>query len=178
LKALAHPVRVKVLESMSRGHRTAKEVAEDLGQPLAAVSHHIRILVELDCIEIVETRQKRGAIQYIYRPNARGREFSDGEWDDLPPAAREGLSGDWVSEVVDAMRASLAEGAFDRRTDRTWVALELTLDEEGWREVNTILLETFDRVQEVQARAADVPPDEAIRSRALLVQFERATEDA
>lgn len=60
LKALAHPLRTRVLELIvEREEASPVELARDLGQPLATVSHHTRVLRDLGCIELVRT--ERGA---------------------------------------------------------------------------------------------------------------------
>jgi DNA-binding transcriptional ArsR family regulator len=174
LKALAHPVRVRVLESMTQGHTTPKEVAEDIGEPLTSVSYHVKILHELECIELVETRQKRGAMQYIYRPVARGVEFSDGEWADLPSAARAGMARDVLEQMMKRTLASLNNGTFDKRTDHHVTTIDLVLDEDGWREVNAAMLALLDRAIELQVGAADVPAEDKIRSSLTLLHFERS----
>jgi hypothetical protein len=42
------------------------ELPDALGEPLGNVSYHVRILRELDCIELVRTEPRRGALEHFY----------------------------------------------------------------------------------------------------------------
>ena len=53
-KAMAHPVRVKVLEMMNERPVAPVEASEAIGTALSNVSYHFRTLLELECIEAVE----------------------------------------------------------------------------------------------------------------------------
>jgi len=69
IKALAHPLRWRILEILSeRGEASPVEIARLLDQPLATISHHTRVLRDLRCIELTRTQPRRGAIEHYYRP--------------------------------------------------------------------------------------------------------------
>jgi len=52
-KALAHPLRWRILEVVSeQGEASPVEIARTLDQPLATVSHHVRVLRDAHCIEL------------------------------------------------------------------------------------------------------------------------------
>jgi hypothetical protein len=55
------------------GDRVAspKEIADETGHPLGTVSYHVRELLKLECIELVDTTPRRGAIEHHYRALAR-----------------------------------------------------------------------------------------------------------
>jgi DNA-binding transcriptional ArsR family regulator len=71
LRALQHPIRRRILDEMAkRGDPVSpKDLAELLGEPLATVAYHFRILADHDSIELAETRPRRGAVQHFYRPS-------------------------------------------------------------------------------------------------------------
>ena len=53
---------------------------------------HVRVLEKYDCIELVDTKQRRGATEHFYR--ATRRQFlSNREWARMPESLRPGLSG-------------------------------------------------------------------------------------
>jgi DNA-binding transcriptional ArsR family regulator len=66
-KALAHPLRAKVLNRLNEGVASPNEMSRELGEPLGNVSYHVKALLELGCIELVDTAQRRGAIEHYYR---------------------------------------------------------------------------------------------------------------
>jgi predicted transcriptional regulator len=70
-KALSHSTRAQVLAVMAEGKASPKQVAERLGQDLRGVAYHVRVLQRLGCVELVETRQRRGAVEHFYEVTAR-----------------------------------------------------------------------------------------------------------
>ena len=67
--ALAHPLRRQILRKMiAEDNETSPcELSVELDQPLSRLGYHVRILAQSDAIELVRTRQRRGAIQHFYR---------------------------------------------------------------------------------------------------------------
>lgn len=66
-KAYVHPLRAKALSLIAEGVASPKLIAQKLGVEVSKVAYHVRVLRELGCIELVETRQRRGAIEHLYR---------------------------------------------------------------------------------------------------------------
>jgi DNA-binding transcriptional ArsR family regulator len=66
-KALSHETRAQILALIAEGKASPKEVAERLGQDIRGVSYHVRVLHRLGCVELVETKQRRGAIEHFYK---------------------------------------------------------------------------------------------------------------
>lgn len=67
-KALSHLLRQRILRHLDEvGVASPNELSQALGEPLGNVSYHVRILRELDCVELVKTQQRRGAIEHYYR---------------------------------------------------------------------------------------------------------------
>src|SRR4029077_6790329 len=71
-KALAHPLRVRILSSLHKGvssptppsrHRgppPPHQPPQKRGEPLGNVSYHVKTLLEYDCVELVKTEPRRG----------------------------------------------------------------------------------------------------------------------
>jgi DNA-binding transcriptional ArsR family regulator len=66
-KALSNDVRARALELLAEGARSPKLIATELGLDLRSVAYHVRVLQKLDCIELIETRPRRGAVEHVYR---------------------------------------------------------------------------------------------------------------
>jgi DNA-binding transcriptional ArsR family regulator len=78
VKAVSHPLRVEVLEAIiSQGEVSPTQVATNLGQELGKVSYHVNVLKDCEVIELVRTRQRRGALEHFFRPAPSMREFID-----------------------------------------------------------------------------------------------------
>jgi DNA-binding transcriptional ArsR family regulator len=74
LRALAHPIRVAVVERLDEiGELNPRAFADASGVSLATASHHFRVLASTGLIELVRTEPRRGAVEHFYALSARGR---------------------------------------------------------------------------------------------------------
>jgi DNA-binding transcriptional ArsR family regulator len=66
-KALAHPVRIRILQALRGESKTNKEIAEQLGTTPGATLHHVNLLLEQGFIEAQGERTgRRGAREIPY----------------------------------------------------------------------------------------------------------------
>jgi DNA-binding transcriptional ArsR family regulator len=153
VKALSHPLRMRILTRLNEGVASPNEMAKEFEESLPLVSYHVRILRELDCIELVRTTPRRGAIEHHYR--ALTRPFLDDEdWGALPPSARKAVSNTVLSKALGDVRSAVASGTFDERPDRHLSYSPVLLDEQGWAELTRRLDEVLEWAIEEQAAAA------------------------
>ena len=171
LKALSHPLRLRILHEMNRGLASPKEIADKLGESLGVVSYHVRTLEELGCIELADTKFRRGAVQHFYKP-LRRVELNDADWAALPESIRDTVSAVTLDGIIELAAAALRDGTFDARPDRhlSWVQLEL--DEAGWTEVNGMLRTVMERAVDLQERARG--EGATLKSVLALAHFEEA----
>jgi len=66
LRALAHPLRLRMMELFAEGPRTTKQVAQQLGEPPTRLYHHANALERAGLLKLSKTRQNRGAIEKWY----------------------------------------------------------------------------------------------------------------
>jgi DNA-binding transcriptional ArsR family regulator len=71
LRALAHPLRLRMIELFAESPKTTKQVAELLGQPPTRLYHHVAALERAGLLVLTETRQNRGAVEKWYVGAAR-----------------------------------------------------------------------------------------------------------
>src|SRR5919107_6456415 len=90
VKALAHPIRMKILNILDERTATPKELAETLGLPLENVSYHVRTLKDFGFIKLEKTRQVRGAVEHHYKIAARPR-IGDKLWEATPSVVQEAI---------------------------------------------------------------------------------------
>jgi DNA-binding transcriptional ArsR family regulator len=153
VKALSHPLRMRILTRLNEGVASPNEMAKEFDESLPLVSYHVRILRELDCIELVSTTPRRGAIEHHYR--ALTRPFlDDDDWAQLPPSARTAVSNTVLTKAIGDVREAVAAGTFDDRADRHLSFSSLLLDEEGWRGLTERLSGVLDWAIEEQANSA------------------------
>src|ERR1044072_4876836 len=133
-KALAHPLRVRILTSLHKGVSSPNQLSQELDEPLGNVSYHVKTLLEYDCVELVKTEPRRGAVEHFYRATERTF-FNDSEWEKIPASARKGISGSILETVgQDATEAMLA-GTIDARTDSHVRRTPPTLDDKVWSDI-------------------------------------------
>jgi hypothetical protein len=152
VRAIGHPLRLRLLTIFNERVASPSDLAAELGEPIGNVSYHTRILARLGCVELVKTKQVRGAVEHYYRAVVRPV-FSDDDWAELPLSIRKSLAGAVLTEIADDIGASANAGGFDRdevHLSRT----PLTLDGQGWQDLNEALQEVVDRALEIQAESA------------------------
>lgn len=153
IKALAHPVRAQALSILNERVASPNEIAKELDQGVGHVSYHINVLKQCECIELVGTEPRRGAVEHYYRATSRIF-LDDEEWRRLPASVRPGMSASLLQNIVDDAGTALSAGSFDAREDRHLAWTKMILDEQGWRELNEAMGETLGRVLEIQNSAA------------------------
>lgn len=153
-KALAHPLRVRILTSLHKGISSPNQLSQELGEPLGNVSYHVKTLLEYDCVELVKTEPRRGAVEHFYRATERAF-FSDDEWAKIPASARKGISGVILQAIGQDATEALIAGTVNGRTDTHLTHTPLLIDEKGWDELTALLGETQARAVEIQQESAD-----------------------
>src|SRR5918998_5816832 len=113
VKALAHPIRMKILTILDERTATPKELAEALGLPLENVSYHVRTLKDFGFIKLERTRQVRGAVEHHYRLAARPR-IGNKLWEEIPRVVQEALLDANLSVIVETIGHAAQQGGFDR----------------------------------------------------------------
>ena len=152
-KALSHPMRTRILAILNERVASPNEIAEMIGERLPNVSYHVRALLELGCIELVSTAQRRGAIEHYYRALVRPF-FSDRDWKRLPRSGRQAVSDLTLQMVWDDASAAIKKGTFESRSDRHLSRTPLTLDEQGWDELNALLRDLHAQAESIGVKSA------------------------
>ena len=152
-KAFAHPLRVQILIILNERVASPNLLSQELGQSLNLVAYHVRVLEKYDCIELVDTKQRRGATEHFYR--ATRRQFlSDSEWARMPDNLRPGLAGAMLKSSFEDLEEASNSGTLDAVDDFHLSRTPMVVDKQGWTEVSSLLSDTLDRVLEIQAEAS------------------------
>jgi DNA-binding transcriptional ArsR family regulator len=129
------------------------EIAREIGAEVSDVSYHIRQLLEHGYIELVDTRQRRGATEHFYR--AKGAVIlDDEEWRQLPGLIQQSISADLINQLLSDVAAALEAGSFDART-RHLSRVAMHVDEQGWEDLMRTLEGTLERLLEIQRESAE-----------------------
>jgi hypothetical protein len=152
VRALAHPLRVQILEVLTERVASPSLIAEELETGVSHVAYHTRALDRCGCLELVETAQRRGATEHYYK--AKPHAFiGNRAWRKVPRPFRSSITGASLQTFMDKAVTALEAGTIDDREDTTFSWMPVHLDEEGWREVTAILAEATERVLAAQTAA-------------------------
>jgi hypothetical protein len=172
-KAFAHPLRVQILIILNERVASPNLLSQELGQSLNLVAYHVRVLEKYDCIELVDTKQRRGATEHFYR--ATRRQFlTDREWSRMPQSLRPGLSGAMLKALFDDVEEAVVHDTFDEVEDRHLSRTPMIVDRQGWSDVAGLLTNTLDRVLQIQSEASEriaVSGEKEMHARVMMLHF-------
>jgi len=154
VKAIAHPLRVRILEVLSDRVSSPNRLSETLEIGLSDVAYHTRALDKCGCLDLVDTAQRRGATEHFYKATPDSF-LGNPAWRGVPSAILPGVSGATLQTFLDKAAAALQAGTLDGRADTILRWMPLLLDQLGWDEVVAIMEETTDRVLAVHLRSQD-----------------------
>jgi DNA-binding transcriptional ArsR family regulator len=112
VKALAHPLRIRILAMLADRSASPVQLSGQLDATLGTVAYHVRTLHSLGLVELVDTRQRRGATEHYYRAREHPR-FPDDAWAGLAPVAKQRMLSAMLQEIGQYVTASAAAGGFD-----------------------------------------------------------------
>jgi DNA-binding transcriptional ArsR family regulator len=156
---VAHPTRAKAFTILTERKASPVEIAQEIGKDVGHVGYHVRKLLQLNLVELVDERPVRGAVEHFYRATVR------------PYVSTEELSNQSIEErevftrhilqfhVADVARA-LDAHTFDARPNRALLRTPLVVDEDGFQELSELHDEMYERTLEIQARSAERLVDE------------------
>ena len=115
IRALAHPLRQRILELMIDAPITTKQVADRIGEKPTKLYHHVETLEAAGFIRLVTTQKKRGTVEKYFeavaerfvmdRQAVEVRSQSDGEQAEL-----ETIIATSLDETLDEIRGAMASG--------------------------------------------------------------------
>jgi DNA-binding transcriptional ArsR family regulator len=153
VRAIAHPLRARILGILQERRASPKELSAELGLPLANVAYHVRILSDLKLIRLVKKTPRRGAIEHHYESVA-GAEVNDAAWGATPKVVRDKLLGAALDEVARSVDEAANNGGFDR-TDTHLTRTRLVLDDQAWSELGALMMDVLHRADALQREAAE-----------------------
>jgi len=152
VRALAHPLRVQILEVLNERQASPNELMEILGYPLGNVAYHTRVLEKCGCIELVATERRRGAIEHYFRAKPRSY-IGHQDWRKVPRSVRNEVSGASLEAFIDRVIDGLEAGTIDDREETTLSWTTMAVDELGWSQATEVLEEAMARLQAVHEQS-------------------------
>ncbi|HET8814894.1 MAG TPA: winged helix-turn-helix domain-containing protein [Solirubrobacterales bacterium] len=66
VKALSHPIRVEILETLRGRVASPSELSREMKESPCVISYHASTLVKCGCLELVHTELRRGAVETFF----------------------------------------------------------------------------------------------------------------
>lgn len=151
-KAFAHPLRVQILIILNEKVASPNMLAQQLDESLNLVAYHVRVLEKYDCIELVDTKQRRGATEHFYRATRR-QLLTDDQWAQMPASLRPGMAAAVLKSIFEDIEAASKAGTLEEVDDLHISRTPMVLDEQGWSDVANLLNNSLDRLIEIQAES-------------------------
>lgn len=181
-RALSHPLRVTILMKMNTPRRrlSPARFSEETGEPLGNCSYHFRQLDGFGLIELVETKQVRGATEHLYEPTKRAMAWTRA-YGKMPDAIKQNLATTALVGAVESIGGAVDAGTFDARPDAHLSFDATVVDLPGWLRMidifNSALLKLCKVEEEVRERLKDDPDAETWIASYLMSCWEAATPD-
>jgi DNA-binding transcriptional ArsR family regulator len=174
VKAMSHPVRVRLMAMLTERKASPNELAAWLGTTLGSTAYHVRALHKLGLIELVDEARRRGAVEHYYKAKALPNVTAE-SWSKASPVAKQATIGSRLKMVENHTNASAAAGGFDRR-DALLERMTVRVDEKGWTALAAEGARFLQRVErigtEATKRLTKAGGDGAIDAGVVLLGFE------
>lgn len=151
-KALGHPYRIKALSILAERVASPREIADAIGIDLDNLSYHIRVLRELEMIELVREEKVRGATSHFYRAILKPY-LDDDEWEKLDADEQAVFLNFTFTLLAGDLDRSIASENWMSRPDSHLTRTPMALDEPGWAEISQILFRTFEDIHQAHMKS-------------------------
>jgi DNA-binding transcriptional ArsR family regulator len=154
LHLVRSPIRVKALSLLIEDRASPKELSKALRIPLTSACHHVKELLKMGLIELVDEQPRRGTIEHFYRAVVRPM-WSNEQWAELSLEERQRYSAWIVQLMVCDVAEALHGDTLCARVDTHGSRAPFRVDEQGRREVNRILDGALEAIRRVEEEAGE-----------------------
>lgn len=151
---VAHPTRAKCLAILAERRASPNEIATELNEDVGHISYHVKKLVSLGVVELVDEQKVRGAVEHFYRAVTLAY-VSDEEWAKLSVEERRPYTLYILQLAMADAAQALDAGTFDARPENYLSRTPAVVDEEGWAEFNQLHGEMVERTLKIMGASAD-----------------------
>jgi DNA-binding transcriptional ArsR family regulator len=169
VKALSHPLRVRILGILEEQAASPVELSQVLDATLGTISYHVRQLNDLGLLELVRETPRRGAIEHHYRAKPRPKSGGDA-WESVSVVAKQAVIGAELQQTMEVAGRAAGVGGFDRDHARM-ARLRMSLDPKGVEQLSRAVSKLVDEAAKIQEAATkrmnggkggDAPADTAL----------------
>ncbi len=153
-EALGHPFREHVLAECNEGIVSASQIGERIGADVSLFYKHMQKLERLECIERVDTRQRRRGKEHFFRASST-LYFDNESAKRVPRNARDCLLLSHIQATLDESLGAARRGALGESGDEHTSWNPARLDKQGWSEATKVLDRALEQIGTIQAKSAE-----------------------
>jgi DNA-binding transcriptional ArsR family regulator len=150
-KALAHPLRTRILAALEERTASPSELADELGVSLGVVSYHVRRLAALRFLKLVKRVPRRGAVEHYYTVVA-GPHITNAAWGATPSIVKQATVSAALAEIGSHVSDAAATDGFDQ-AEAHLSRTPVTVDRQGWKALARELDALLGRIDKLQAES-------------------------
>jgi DNA-binding transcriptional ArsR family regulator len=149
---VAHPTRARAFSILAERTASPVEIAQQIGKDVGHVGYHVRKLLQLELIELVDEKPVRGAVEHFYRAIER-QVVTEEEFAGQSVEEREVFTRYTLQLHVTDIARAMDEHTVDARVNRVVTRMPILVDEEGFQELSDLHTEVLERTMEIEARS-------------------------
>jgi DNA-binding transcriptional ArsR family regulator len=154
-RALAHPLRARMVQALQTGPKSATELSMQLDERLGNTAYHLKILrSDGGILEYAGGRRARGAFERYYRRKPGGGLLAQVTWAEIPEPVRAARRGAILDEFLRSAIASLRNATIDVQPGSVFGSRPLRLDKEGWDQACEAIARAQERIAEAESASA------------------------
>lgn len=164
IRALTHPVRLRLLELLDDGPATATECSAATGESVASCSFHLRMLAKYGWIEPAERRGREKPWALV----SRGRDLRPAPDDPGSVRALAAMAAVWLEHEVEHVRNFIAAAPHE---PDDWVQASTLYESKAWATVEELaeLSRTVQRLTDLFDERRDDPAKRPLGARPIRV---------
>lgn len=169
VRALSHPLRIRLIELFAQRPMTTKQAAELLGESPTKLYHHVAALESAGLVELRETRQNRGTTEKYFAAVSRRLAASGSALAASTPKDHAAIGmvvfDQSRNDLVRALAAGLAEGRQPLIATRSVLRMSSKAAKKLEAELTALLRRLTTQAEKTQSSPEGATPRRAARRR-------------
>jgi hypothetical protein len=141
---------VDILDVLDGGTASPREISEILEVGLSHVSYHVRALDKCDCLELVDTAQRRGATEHFYRSKSKVS-IGHPAWRNVPRALVGDVTFNAIQQFAGKVVAALEADLIASYDETPIGSVTIMVDEAGEEDARRIVHDLHARLTALDA---------------------------
>jgi DNA-binding transcriptional ArsR family regulator len=150
-KALAHPLRGRILAALEDRTASPSELAAELDASLGVLSYHVKRLTALGFVKLVKRVPRRGAVEHYYTAVSRPV-ITSATWAQTPSIVKQATIRAALDQIGFYIADAASGGGFDAGESHL-TRSPVVVDDQGWRTLAAELDAMLERIRTIEAES-------------------------